>query len=68
MDGISAVGWAKRTALPVMPFCWISGAPLPRRTCFQQHRPRGASIYSSLRSAAHVHWLPADPVVVGQGA
>eukprot|EP00974_Lingulodinium_polyedra_P012309 1187270-Lingulodinium_polyedra.AAC.1 len=30
--------------LPTMPFCWTSGAPLPRRTCFQQHRPRDASI------------------------
>ena len=34
MDGISAVGWAKRMVLPVTPFCWTSGEPLPGRTYY----------------------------------
>ena len=44
IDAMSAVGCANKMVFPVIPFCWTSGAPLPRRTCLQQHRPMDASI------------------------
>ena len=45
MDGTSAVGCAKMIVLPVSAFSWTAGSLCrPRRTCFQQHLPRDASI------------------------
>ena len=45
---MAAVGWAKKIVLPLIPFCCTSGTPLPRRTCFQQHRPKEANILVAL--------------------
>ena len=45
MDGTSAVDCAKKIVLPVSAFSWTAGSLCrPRRTCFQQHLPRDASI------------------------
>ena len=51
MEGTSAVGCAKKMVLPTKAFSCTAASPIrPRRTCFQQQRPKDASIFVALEA------------------
>ena len=60
MEGMSAVGCEKKIVFPVTPFCCTFGSPLPRRICFQQQRPREASILVALEESRT--WIFSRPI------